>query len=132
MSVDVVVEDARWAAVDIDALAQQASDAVFDRLGLEPSVFEIALLACDDDRIAALNADFRGKTVPTNVLSWPSDERAPAVAGEMPLAPDPDHAAPAQVTAALSYPVAEPAISPPPPRALAPRAPPNWHRPTPR
>ena len=73
MSVDVVVEDARWAAVDIDALAQQASDAVFDRLGLEPSVFEIALLACDDDRIAALNADFRGKTVPTNVLSWPSD-----------------------------------------------------------
>ena len=89
MSVDVVVEDARWAAVDIDALAQQASDAVFDRLGLEPSVFEIAVLACDDDRIAALNADFRGKTVPTNVLSWPSDERAPAVAGEMPLAPDP-------------------------------------------
>ena len=52
-------------------------------------MFEIALLACDDDRIAALNADFRGKTVPTNVLSWPSDERAPAVAGEMPLAPDP-------------------------------------------
>jgi probable rRNA maturation factor len=89
VSVDVVVEDARWAAVDIDALAQQASDAVLDRLGLEPSVFEIALLACDDARIAALNADFRGKPVPTNVLSWPSDARAAAVAGEMPLPPDP-------------------------------------------
>ncbi len=89
MTVDVVVEDPRWVAVDIDAMAQRACDAVLDRLGLEPSVFEIAVLACDDARIAALNADFRGKPTPTNVLSWPSDDRAPAVAGEMPLAPDP-------------------------------------------
>ncbi|WP_019955451.1 rRNA maturation RNase YbeY [Yoonia vestfoldensis] len=89
MTVDVVVEDARWAAIDIDVLAQRASDAVLDRLGLEPSVFEIAVLACDDTRIAALNADFRGKPAPTNVLSWPSDERAASVAGEIPLAPDP-------------------------------------------
>jgi probable rRNA maturation factor len=89
VTVDVVVEDARWAAVDIDALADRATDAVLDRLGLEPSVFEIAVLACDDARIAALNADFRGKPTATNVLSWPSDERGPAVAGEMPLPPDP-------------------------------------------
>ena len=89
MSVDVVVEDRRWADVDIDALAQRATDAVLDRLGLEPSVFEIALLACDDARIAALNADFRGKATPTNVLSWPSDERGARMAGEMPLTPDP-------------------------------------------
>ena len=33
------------------------------------------LLACDDARIAALNADFRGKPTPTNVLSWPAETR---------------------------------------------------------
>ena len=32
-------------------------------------------------RIAALNADFRGKPAPTNVLSWPSGE-GPAAPGE--------------------------------------------------
>ncbi len=89
MSVDVVIEDQRWAEVDIALLAVRATDAVLDRLGLEQSVFDITVLACDDARIAALNADFRGKPVPTNVLSWPSDERAAAVAGEMPLPPDP-------------------------------------------
>ncbi len=89
MTVDVVLEDPRWAEVDLVALAEQASDAVLERLGLEPSVFEIVVLACDDARIALLNADFRDKDAPTNVLSWPSDERGAAVAGEMPGAPDP-------------------------------------------
>lgn len=85
MSVDCVVEDPRWA--DIEGLAQRATDATLGRLGLEPSVFEISLLACDDTRIAALNGDFRGKPKATNVLSWPSDERGAAMDGEMPLPP---------------------------------------------
>lgn len=89
MSVDVVIEDPRWDALDIDALAQAATDAVLDRLGLDGVIYEIAVLACDDARIAALNADFRGKPAPTNVLSWPSDERCAAMDGEMPLPPDP-------------------------------------------
>lgn len=80
-----MVEDKRWG--DIGALAQLATDAVFERLGIEPSVFEISLLACNDARIAVLNEDFRGKPRPTNVLSWPSDERGAAIDGEMPLAP---------------------------------------------
>ncbi len=87
MTVDCVVEDVRWG--DIDALARIATDATLTRLGLEPSAFEISILACGDVRIAALNADFRGKQKATNVLSWPSDERAAAVDGEMPLAPQP-------------------------------------------
>ena len=85
MSVDCVIEDPRWG--DIAALADIATAAALERLGLEPSVFDISLLACDDSRIAALNADFRGKPAPTNVLSWPSDERGAAVDGEMPLMP---------------------------------------------
>ena len=87
MTVDCVIEDPRWG--DIDTLARTATDAVLDRLGLEPSLFEISLLACDDARIAGLNADFRGKALPTNVLSWPSEERGATVDGEMPLPPDP-------------------------------------------
>lgn len=87
MSVDCLVEDKRW--VDIEALAQLATEATFARLGLEPSVFEISLLACNDARIAALNEDFRGKPRPTNVLSWPSDERGAVVDGEMPVPPQP-------------------------------------------
>lgn len=87
MTVDSLVEDKRWAG--IDALAQTATDAVLDRLGLEPSVFEISVLACNDTRIADLNADFRGKPAPTNVLSWPSDERGAAIDGEMPVLPRP-------------------------------------------
>ena len=87
MSVDCVVEDDRWG--DIDALAQLATDATLERLGLEPSVFEIGLLACDDARIAVLNADFRDKPKATNVLSWPSEERGAVIDGEMPLSPQP-------------------------------------------
>jgi probable rRNA maturation factor len=85
MTVDCIIEDPRWA--ELEALATTATDAALTRLGLEPSVFEISVLACDDTRIAALNSDFRSKAKPTNVLSWPSDERGAAVDGEMPVAP---------------------------------------------
>ncbi len=87
MTVDCMIEDRRWADIDLEKLAQTATDAALTRLGLEPSVFEISLLACNDARIATLNADFRGKPQPTNVLSWPAEERGAAVDGEMPHAP---------------------------------------------
>lgn len=87
MTVDSIIEDDRWS--DIETLAQTATDAALERLGLDPSEFEISLLACDDSRIAALNADFRGKPQPTNVLSWPSDERGTATDGDMPQMPAP-------------------------------------------
>jgi probable rRNA maturation factor len=87
--VETLTEDARWDAVDLEDLAERAGVATLERLGLEPSVFEISLLACNDRRIAELNEDFRGKPKPTNVLSWPSEERAAARAGEMPHLPRP-------------------------------------------
>jgi probable rRNA maturation factor len=46
--------------------------------------YEISLLGCDDRRIAELNADFRGKPQPTNVLSWPSEERGAGQDGARP------------------------------------------------
>ena len=73
--VDIVVEDDRWDA--LERLAEIAVPAALQDAGLEPGAFEVAILGCDDARIAALNADFRGKPRPTNVLSWPSEDRTP-------------------------------------------------------
>jgi len=72
----VNVEDQRWEVLDIDALAERAVAATLRHLDIDPQFFEVSLLACDDAHIADLNAEFRGKPVPTNVLSWPSLDRA--------------------------------------------------------
>ena len=75
------------------ALAEQAARAALQGLGLPASGFQISLLACDDSRIAVLNAEFRGKPAPTNVLSWPSEDRAADFVGEDPERPEPGSAA---------------------------------------
>ncbi len=72
----VNIEDARWAELDIEALAAQAVAAMLAHLDIEAQYCEVSLLACDDARIADLNAEFRGKPTSTNVLSWPSVDRA--------------------------------------------------------
>ena len=86
MEIDVVIEDERWAEAGIEGLAVRACSATFEHLGLGSS-WEAAILACDDARIAELNDDFRGKASATNVLSWPSAERAAEVDGERPAVP---------------------------------------------
>ncbi|MDX2485598.1 MAG: rRNA maturation RNase YbeY [Pseudodonghicola sp.] len=90
MTVDLTIEDPAWQALDLHRLASRACDATLAHLRLDPEACEIALLACDDDRIAVLNADFRGKPQPTNVLSWPAEDLAPEEAGATPAAPAPD------------------------------------------
>ena len=85
--VEVVIEDDRWEAVGLPALAERAGRAVLGRLGLPPGGFELALLAASDARIAGLNADFRGKPQPTNVLSWPAEELAAEAEGGAPSPP---------------------------------------------
>jgi probable rRNA maturation factor len=94
MSVDVIIEDDRWQAAGLEPLAEAAAAAALAHLGLEPEEWEVSLLACDDARIATLNAEFRGNPTPTNVLSWPSEERAsdaPGTRPDLPLpGPDPE------------------------------------------
>ncbi|MEM7289667.1 MAG: rRNA maturation RNase YbeY, partial [Pseudomonadota bacterium] len=87
--VDVVFEDERWETLELGKLAGEVADATLACLGFDPNAFEISILACDDARIAALNADFRDKPQPTNVLSWPSSERVAKTDGATPNAPDP-------------------------------------------
>lgn len=87
--VDTLIEDARWQAIGIDDLAETVAQAVMAEHGLPGEGFEVSLLACDDRRIAALNEDFRGKPKPTNVLSWPSEERGAKADGGRPAIPKP-------------------------------------------
>ena len=101
---DTLIEDGHWQAIDLPALADRAAAAALAHLGLDPAGFEISLLACDDDRIAALNADFRDKAQPTNVLSWPSEMRAAAAPGQMPALPPGDRDMPTELgDIAISY-----------------------------
>lgn len=86
--VDVVLEDDRWIAFDLTGLAQKACRNVLTALAHDPGEFEIALLGCGDKRIADLNADFRGKPQPTNVLSWPTDDLSSEIDGGTPEMPD--------------------------------------------
>ena len=86
-----MIEAPGWAraGLDIEALATRACDAALRHLGLEPEHYEISLLAADDARIRALNAQFRGKDRPTNVLSWPADDLSADDPGCPPALPAP-------------------------------------------
>ena len=88
MLTDTIIEDDRWSAVAFEELAETAAQAVLAHLGMACETFEIAVLACDDTRIAELNADFRDKDKATNVLSWPSEERGVEVDGDVPALPE--------------------------------------------
>jgi probable rRNA maturation factor len=89
LSVDMVVEGGAWEAAPLRTLAEKAVAATLARLDLDDHR-EVVVLACDDARIAALNADFRGKPQSTNVLSWPSEERGAPEDGGVPPIPDPE------------------------------------------
>lgn len=87
--VDTIIEDDRWEALGLEPLANRAVAAALAELGLGQTGFTLCLMGCDDARIAELNADFRGKPQPTNVLSWPSEERAAQTPGIAPDLPEP-------------------------------------------
>lgn len=93
MLTDVIFEDDRWQAQALAPMAESAAAATLRHLGLDPAGYEIAVLACDDARIAVLNGDFRDKPRATNVLSWPEEDLSAEDEGGTPLAPeegDPD------------------------------------------
>mgnify|MGYP006271673757 CR=1 FL=1 len=89
--IDVLVEAGGWEALDLPALAGRAAEATLRRLGVAGPA-EIALLATSDAAVARLNADFRGRPAPTNVLSWPAQPLAPPAPGRAPPSPGRDPA----------------------------------------
>ncbi|KIC50900.1 rRNA maturation factor [Tateyamaria sp. ANG-S1] len=84
---DILIEDARWQEAGLDTLAHRTIAATLEDRGIPAA--SVSLLACDDARIAVLNADFRDKPMPTNVLSWPEEDLSPEDAGHPPDAPQP-------------------------------------------
>lgn len=82
--VDVRIAGGDWSACgDPGALAGAAARAVLAEAGLAAAHVEVSLLFTDDAEIARLNAAFRGKAAPTNVLSWPAFDLKP---GQVPAA----------------------------------------------
>ena len=67
MTIDIEVEDPAWADAlpDASALARQAALAALPAVPTD----DIAILLTDDPAVQDLNARFRGKDAPTNVLS---------------------------------------------------------------
>ncbi len=88
MNLELSVEDARWQG--LEPLAMRVIKAVLDHFKLDAEQCEVSVLACGDARIAELNAEFREKPTPTNVLSWPADDLAAEIAGQEPAFPSPD------------------------------------------
>lgn len=70
--IDVIVDEGAWEDAEprAAALAEIAAAAVLAHEGAADR--DIAILLADDARLAALNAGFRGKYAPTNVLSFPA------------------------------------------------------------
>ncbi len=91
MGTDTLIEDDRWSTCALPDLVQRSVVQTLSHLGLDPQEWQVSVLGCDDARIASLNADFRGKPDPTNVLSWPSEERGAERPGGRPETPVPGH-----------------------------------------
>ena len=82
--VDIVIEDPRWENLGLDRLAEWAIETSFAALGMSKFGYCLCVMGCDNARIAVLNGDFRSKTKPTNVLSWPSFNLGPVSLGAPP------------------------------------------------
>jgi probable rRNA maturation factor len=82
MIVTIEVEDEAWHHLPgLEHLARSAVAAALGGLNLTGDT-ETALLFTDDASIAAINAEWRGKPTPTNVLSFPAPEDMPVPDGE--------------------------------------------------
>jgi probable rRNA maturation factor len=90
MITDIRIDAPAWAALELEPLAEAAAQAVLAFLGIDRDGCVINVLATDDAEIARLNTEFRGKPVPTNVLSWPAQDLAAEDDGETPDLPEPD------------------------------------------
>ena len=76
LSIDLMVEAGDWPSPEaIEALAGEAIEAAVRVAGASlPPGAEVSLLLIDDEGIRGLNARWRGKDKPTNVLSFPQGE----------------------------------------------------------
>ena len=72
MSVDLIMEEARWKTLNLLQIANAAFKETLSHLNMRSENFICCILACNSKKIKGLNAKFRGKNNSTNVLSFPS------------------------------------------------------------
>jgi probable rRNA maturation factor len=82
--IEVIVEDAAWTGAE-PAAALIARIAATATLAHEGADGDLAILLTDDAQVQALNARFRDKDAPTNVLAFPAPEASGAL-GDIALA----------------------------------------------
>jgi probable rRNA maturation factor len=83
MTIEVEVEHDAWTQVlpDVEARVRRAGEAALGK-----AEGEVVVLLSDDEAVRALNARFRNKDKPTNVLSFPAAESAAPHLGDVVLA----------------------------------------------
>jgi probable rRNA maturation factor len=83
--VEVLVESKDWASclADVSGLAARAAEAALSAADARGG---LTVLLADDDRLAGLNAAFRGRSGPTNVLSFPAPANPEGWLGDVALA----------------------------------------------
>lgn len=89
--VQLVVEDPRWRKAS-STLSADLRRAALAALAQAPHgdrrAQSLTILLADDTRLATLNARFRGKNKPTNVLSFPAAATATGYLGDVAIAYD--------------------------------------------
>lgn len=80
--IDIEIEDEAWSAAlpQAEAVVMAAAQAALEARG------GVTILLTDDDSVADLNARFRGKAGPTNVLSFPAPDNPEDHLGDIALA----------------------------------------------
>ncbi|MBN8551560.1 MAG: rRNA maturation RNase YbeY [Caulobacterales bacterium] len=79
--IEVEIDDEAWTVVDdLEDRVHQAATIALEKAGA------VTVSLTDDDAVADLNQRFRGKTGPTNVLSFPAPETAQPFLGDVILA----------------------------------------------
>lgn len=80
--IDILIETGGWPdETALETLVRRAVEAAWSNLRLKPAESELSVVFTDDASIQELNAEWRGKDKPTNVLSFPA---FPVRAGEQP------------------------------------------------
>jgi probable rRNA maturation factor len=86
--IEVEVEDPAWteALPEADALVRAAAEAAWRVATVEGAPRSVVVLLTDDPSVQDLNARFRGKDAPTNVLSFPAAANPEGHLGDVALA----------------------------------------------
>ena len=84
-SIDIVLDDPNWKKVSAPIRARMKR-AALRALEREKAKGSLTILLSNDAKLKELNALFRGKNKPTNVLSFPADPNPDAHLGDVAIA----------------------------------------------